>query len=89
LHRSCVDLVTETFFLVLLVQSELDPVKKCSAPVNKASEEMATRLVSGTFPLQVPLPNVTHDKRLLFAISMLSLPLVLRVMMILDTETTA
>ena len=87
--RNCVDLLTETFFLVPLVQSELDPVKKRFALVNKAPEEIAIRLVSGTFSLQVPLPNFTHEKRLLFAISMLSLLLVLRVVMILDTETTA
>jgi hypothetical protein len=31
-------------------------VKKCSAPANKAPEEMATHLLSGTFSLQVPLP---------------------------------
>jgi hypothetical protein len=89
LRRNCVDLGTEAFFMVPLVQSVLDPVKKGSAPVNKAPEEMATRLGSGTFSLQVPLPNVTHEKRLLFAISMLSLLLVLRVMVMLDTETTA
>jgi hypothetical protein len=71
------------------MQSELDAVKKCSAPANKAPEEMATCLLSGTFSLQVPLPNVSHEKRLLSTISMLSLLLVLRVVMILDTETTA
>jgi hypothetical protein len=71
------------------MQPELDAVKKCSAPANKAPEEMLTRLLPVTFSSQVPLPNVTHEKRLLFAISMLSLLPVLRVVMILNTETTA
>jgi hypothetical protein len=71
------------------MQPEFDAVKKYSAPANKAPEEMLTRLLPVTFSSQVPLPNVIHEKRLLFAISMLSLLLVPRVMMIFDTETTA